>query len=168
MINVWAYVKLLFNLGFVVHPEKSVFVLSQEIECLVFIINSVSMTVRLTSEKKKIFDLCQEVLLKEPVSIVSKLLGKFTSSFQAIKYGQLHYGDLERLKTKALKIDKGNFDKKTSIDSLGKQDIIWWKNNIPRLFNNIRIGNLSFTIITDASTTGLGAVFKKYFHRYLL
>ena len=119
-------------------------------------------------KKKKIFDLCQEVLLKEPVSIVSKLLGKFTSSFQAIKYGQLHYGDLDRLKTKALKIDKGNFDKKTSIDSLGKQDIIWWKNNIPRLFNNIRIGNLSFTIITDASTTGLGAVFKKYFHRYLL
>ena len=49
--------------------------------------------------------------------LVSKLLDKFTSSFQAIKYGQLHYRDLERLKTKALKINKGNFDKKTSIDS---------------------------------------------------
>ena len=53
MINVWAYVKLFFNLGFVVHPEKSFVVLSQEIEYLVFIINSVSMTVRLTSEKKR-------------------------------------------------------------------------------------------------------------------
>ena len=101
-----------------VHPEKSVFVPSQEIEYLGFIINSVTMTVRLTTEKKKkIFDLCQEVLLKESVSIrlVSKLLGKFTSSFQAIKYGQLHYRNLERLKTKALKINKNNFDKKTSL-----------------------------------------------------
>ena len=82
-------------------------------------INSVNMAVRLTTKKKrKIFDLCQEVLVKEYVSIrlVSKLLGKFTSSFQAIKYGQLQYRDLERLKTKALKINKGNFDKKTSID----------------------------------------------------
>ena len=128
-----------------------------------FIINSVTVTVRLTTEKKKkIFHLCQEVLLKESVSIrlVSKLLGKFTSSFQAIKYGELHYRDLERLKTKALKINKDNFDKKTSIDSHGRQDIIWWKNNILESFNTIRIGNPSFTITTDASTTGWGAVFK--------
>ena len=111
--------KLLGNLGFVVHPEKWVFVPSKGIEYLGFMINSVNMAVRLTTKKKrKIFDLCQEVLVKEYVSIrlVSKLLGKFTSSFQAIKYGQLHYRDLERLKTKALKINKGNFDKKTSID----------------------------------------------------
>ena len=57
-------------MGFVVHPEKSVLVPSQEIEYLGFIINSVTMTVRLTTEKKKkIFDLCQEVLLKESVYI---------------------------------------------------------------------------------------------------
>ena len=86
-----------------VHPEKSDFVPSQEIEYLGFTINSVTMTVTFTAEKKrKIFDLCHEVLLKEPVSIilVSKLLGKFTSSFHAIKYEQLHYRDLERLKKK--------------------------------------------------------------------
>ena len=85
--------KHLGNLGFVVHPEKSVFVHSQEIEYLGFIINSITMKIRLTTEKKrKIFDLCQEVLLKESISIrlFSKLLGKFTSSFQVIKYGQLN------------------------------------------------------------------------------
>ena len=71
------------------------------------------MIVRLTTEKKrKIFDPCQEVLLKESVSIrpFSKLLGKLNSSFQAVRYGQLHNRDLKRLK--ALKINKGNFDKK--------------------------------------------------------
>ena len=89
--------------------KKSVFVPSQEIEYLGFIIDSDTTTVRLRTEKKrKIFDLCKEVLLKESVSIrlVSKLLRKFTSSFQAIKYGQLHYRVLEHLKTKALKIVK--------------------------------------------------------------
>ena len=90
----------------------------------------------------------------------SKLLGKFASSFQTIKYGQLHYRDLERLKTKALKINKDNFDKKTSIDSHGKQDIIWWKNNIIGSFSTMRIRSNSFTITTDASTTGWGVAFK--------
>ena len=115
------------------------------------------MTVRLTAEnKRKIFDLYQEVLLKESVSVklVYKLLGKFTISFQARKYGKLQYRDLERLKKKALKINTGNFDKKTSIDSHGKQDIIWWKNNILESFNTIRIGNPSLTITTDASAIG--------------
>ena len=119
-----------------VHPEKSVFAPSQEIEYLRFIINSVTMAIRLTTEKKrKIFDFCQEVLLKESFSIrlVSKLLGKFTSSFQAIKYEQLHYRH--------------------------QQGIIWWKNNILGLFNAIRVRNPSFTITTIASKTGWGAVF---------
>ena len=161
--NVWKCAKLLGNLGFVFHSEKSIFDPSPEIEYLGFIINLVTMTVRLTTEKTiKIFDLCQEVLLKKSVSIrlVSKLLGKITSSFQAIKYGQLHYRDLERLKAKALKINKGSFDKKNSIDSLDKQDIIWWKNNILGSFITIRIGNPSVAITTDASTTAWGAVFK--------
>ena len=82
-------------------------------------------------------------------------MGKFTSSFQTIKYGQPHYRDLERLKTNALKINKGNFDKRTSIDSHGRENIIWWKNNILGSFNIIRIGKPSFTTTTDASTTGV-------------
>ena len=38
--NVWKCVRLLGNLGFVVHPEKSVFVPSQEIKYFGFIIQS--------------------------------------------------------------------------------------------------------------------------------
>ena len=79
--NVWKCIRLLVNLGFVVQPEKSVFIPSQEIEYLRFIINSITVKERLTTGKKrKFFDLCQEVLLKESASIrlVSRLLGKFT------------------------------------------------------------------------------------------
>ena len=59
-----------------------------------------------------------------------------------------------------MKINTGNFDKKTSVDSHGKQDTIWRKKNILASFNTIRIRNPSFTITTDASTSGWGAVFK--------
>ena len=121
------------------------------------------MTVKLTTGKRrKIFDLFQEVLLKESTSIrlVSKLLGKFISSFQAIKYGKLHYHDLERLKRKVLKINKDKFGKTISIDLHGRKDIIWWKNRFLGPFIAIRIGNSLFKITTDASTTSWGVVFK--------
>ena len=42
---------LLDSLGFTVHPEKSVFKPSQSITFLGFILNSLSMTIRLTEEK---------------------------------------------------------------------------------------------------------------------
>ena len=70
-----------------------------------------------------------------------------------MKYGQLHCRDLERLKAKALKFNKGNLNKKVSVD------ITWWKNNILGSFNTKRTGNPSFAITTDASTIGRGAVF---------
>ena len=126
--NVRKCVELLFNLGFVVLPEKSVFVPSQEIENTGIINNSVTMTVRLiTEKKKKTFDFCQEGLLKESFStrLVSKLLDKLNCSFEYIKYGQLYYRDQKREKTMPLKFDKGNFEEKNCIDSLVKQDIIW-------------------------------------------
>ena len=84
------------------------------------------MKVRLTTGKKrKIFDLYQEVLLRESASIrtISKRSGKFTSSCPAIIYGRLHLCDLERLKKKAPKSNKDYFDKRPCIDSHGKQDI---------------------------------------------
>ena len=49
--NVFTIVKLLDSLGFVVHPDKSRFVPSQVVEYLGFIINSVTMTLRLTERR---------------------------------------------------------------------------------------------------------------------
>ena len=62
------------------------------------------MTVRFATVKKT-FDLCQETLLKESISIriTFKLLGKFASSFQALKDAEIHYSDIQRLKINALR-----------------------------------------------------------------
>ena len=56
-------VKLLHELGFVIHPDKSVFMPSQNIVFLGFIIDSKSMTVKLTEQKAlNLKQACNEIL----------------------------------------------------------------------------------------------------------
>ena len=73
------------SLGFVVHPEKSVFEPVQIIDFLGFTINTIDKTVTLTDTKKHaIFSLCSEVLSKSnkmSTRYLSRTLGKFSSCF---------------------------------------------------------------------------------------
>jgi len=100
--NVHKIVRNLDDLGFIMHPYKSIFLPARQIEFLGHII---FMTVSLTKEKKdKLKVFCQAVLDSDvTIREVSKLLGKFSSSFLAVLYGRLHYRSVERLKAKALK-----------------------------------------------------------------
>ena len=45
--NIQNTVKCFDSLGFVIHPEKSVLIPTQELEFLGFLLNSISMTIRL-------------------------------------------------------------------------------------------------------------------------
>ena len=113
--NISKIISSLDSLGFVIHPEKLTFLPSQEIEFLGFLINSVTMTVSLThTEKEAIKEMCSLALSMNLITIrfVSKILGKLSSSFIAVPLGKLHYRTLERLKSKALKMNRGNYDKK--------------------------------------------------------
>ena len=61
--NVVETVYLLDKLGFIVHPDKSQFYPSQVMEFLGFIIDSRSMTIRLTDEKKdNLFEIFSRIL----------------------------------------------------------------------------------------------------------
>ena len=116
--NIKLIVTLLDSLGFVVHPNKSIFVPARSIEYLGFVIDSQLMTIPLTQKKKaSIKQLRHEVLQEEFLLIrkIAKLLGKFTSIFPAVRFGPLHYRSLERDKILALKFAKGNFDKKMKV-----------------------------------------------------
>ena len=58
------------NLGFTVHPTKSVLTPTQRITFLGLIIDSVQMTLEITEEKKnKIHNLCLEILQKEKITL---------------------------------------------------------------------------------------------------
>ena len=113
LTNVIDTVILFSRLGFVVHPDKSVFMPSQIITLLGGTLNSLNMTVKLT--KNKITGLtkaCQSLLDSKRLSIrdVARVIGKIVSSFPGTSYGPLYYGALDRDKTHALKLNKGNFD----------------------------------------------------------
>ena len=160
--NIAIIIKTLDELGFVIHPDKSVFTPSQEIEYLGFVIDSRDMTVTLTQAKKQtIAILCDEVLKNHQhitIRTLAKLLGKFSSSFIAVPLGKLHYRALERHKTEALKLNSGNFDCFTCIPDEGINDISWWGNNILQSYGPISRNNPTVVITTDASSYGWGAV----------
>ena len=135
--NIKHSINLLESLRFIIHPEKSLFFHTRCIEYLGFVLNSQSMTVSLSDVKKeKVKLLCSEIIEDEcpKIRTIDKLLGKFTTSFPAVQFGKLHYRSLEWEKIKALKLSKGNLDKKMKVSSAGK-DIVWWYKNIANAFN---------------------------------
>ena len=86
--------ELFDRLGFVVHPDKSLLVPTQEITILGFVINSRKMSVRLTPQKEKNLKrlVNQLVSMKNPsIRFLFKLIGTIVSVFSAVKYALLYY-----------------------------------------------------------------------------
>jgi len=129
-------IQMFDSLGFIIHPDKSNFEPSQEMEFLGFVINTVNMTVSLTKSKKTaIITLCQNVLVNKRITIrkLAKVIGKFNSCFISISYGKLHYRALERFKISALKKNFGKFDTLVNLPDQTLEEISWWINNIPNI-----------------------------------
>ena len=160
--NLIETVTLFTQLGLVVHPDKCAFCPSQELVILGFVINSVTMTVRLTSEKALAQKLdCQNFLKKSPGNIVirelAQIIGKLVSSFPGVLYGPLYYRHLERDKTEALAITHGNFDANMTLSEQSALELKWWSANVVDAFKPISHGEPSLVITTDASLSGWGA-----------
>ena len=94
--NVIDTVSILDTVGFVTHPKKSVFIPTQELVFLGFLLNSVTMTVRLTPEQaNKIRNAClclknfnsKDIAIRE----VGRVIGLLTSSFPGVQFGPLYY-----------------------------------------------------------------------------
>ncbi len=150
----------LTELGFTIHPDKSVFIPTQEIEFLGFIINSESMTVTLPSNKKdEIQSLCQELISAHQPSIrqVAAVIGKLVAALPAVKYGALYYRELEKEKIRALKQNHGHFDRKITLSNRAISDLQWWCDNIHQAYQSIDKGKTVMVIDTDASGLGWGA-----------
>ena len=111
-------VLLFLQLGFHIHPEKSVLIPSQSLTFLGFYLNPVSMTVTLTQEKRdQLEPLCTEPVNGEVWSIrfVAKVIGKVVSALPGVEFGRLHHRYLERDKIYALSAKQGYYDAPTSL-----------------------------------------------------
>ena len=100
-----ATLSLFDKLGFVVHPDKSILILTQRIVFLGFILDSLKMWVSLTPERaQKLVDRCK--LQNNPhatIREVAQVLGLVTSSFPGVMFGPQHYRSLEKDKANAIK-----------------------------------------------------------------
>ena len=75
-------------------------------------------------------------------------------------FGSLFYRQLENEKNAALKFHRGNFDESMVLSPTAESDLQWWVENIENVSKLISQGNPSYTLNTDASLQGWGAVFQ--------
>ena len=158
--NVHDTIELLLSLGFTIHPDKSVLKPTQVIIFLGFVINSVEMTITLTTEKKeKIKELCECMLQNNKLSIrdVAKLIGNLVAAFEAVPMGQLYYRCLETQKIEALVQSQGDFDVPITLNKSSLLEVKWWHDNIDSAFKSLVPVPITLIIYSDASDLGWGA-----------
>ena len=96
--NVRVTKQLLESVGFSINFAKSMLTPRQKMEHLGFVLDSQTMTVAVTKEKKdKLVDKCHVVLehRSPTIRLVAELIGIIVSSFTGVEYGPLHYRALE-------------------------------------------------------------------------
>ena len=84
--------------GFVVHPDKSVLIPTQEITISGVVINSRKMSVKTTLQKEKgLKRLVNQLFsMKNPsIRFLAKVIGTIVSVFPAVKYVPFYYRALE-------------------------------------------------------------------------
>ena len=155
---------LLQKLGFTIHPEKSDLEPATRIIFLGFIIDSIAMNVTLPEDKKaKILDLIDQVLSKDtvPIRLVASLIGNFVSSFPASLYGPLYYRVTEREKNIALSKSKKGYDGTMWLSQIAKDEVLWWKENIPTMTGPVQWPPITEELSADAAgKNGWGAMYK--------
>lgn len=160
--NVQDNVEAFQKLGFVIHPVKSVFIPTQEIEFLVvffFLLNSILMTIRLPPTKAaRVRTACQNLLLKNEMTIreTAQVTGLVVSSLHAMQFGKLYYRHLKKNKVLALQASKGHYDAPLYLSKDAKTDLSRWINNMDSSFKKIVPPNPDMTLTTDTSTKGWG------------
>ena len=149
------------QVGFIIHEKKSVLVPVQNIIFLGNHIDSIKMIVYLTDGRKQIiYAECKSLRNKDSATIrqVARVIGLIVASFSAVELGPLFYRDLEHEKSKALSQHYGNYNAKMAITKSMKEELDWWVDNIFTAVRKICHGSPTIVIVTDASTTGWGAV----------
>ena len=150
-------VLLFLQLGFHIHPEKSVLIPSQSLTFLGFNLNPVSMTVTLTQEKRdQLEPLCTEPVDGEDWSIrfVAKVIGKVVSALPGVEFGRLHYRNLERDKIYALSAKKGYYDALVQLSPAAKEELKWWCDHVGHGYRRIQYATYSHSFQVDASNSG--------------
>jgi len=109
-------VELLVSLGFIINTKKSIFIPSQVIEFLGFVLDSRVMTIALPN--RKIHKSTRRVLEEREVSTrqLAQLLGSMVAAHPAVLPAPLYYRHLERAKSRAAL--RAGYDSRVCVDPL--------------------------------------------------
>ena len=158
--NITTAAAIFTRFGFIPHPKKSVLIPTQVIEVLGRVVNSVSMTVHLTTKKESsTLNLIKDLLAKKSPTIrfLTKVIGKLMSCFVVFPLGRAYYRSLEKVKVATLINQHGNFDAHCMLSSAAVEDLHWWLANLPGTSAPIDKGNPSIEIFSDASDARWGS-----------
>ena len=146
--NIQGTVDCFDSLGFVIHPDKSVLVPTQELEFLGFLLNSISMTIRLPPSKAAhVKSSCENLLFRSKVTVreLAHVIGLIVSSLPGVQFGRLHYRQSEKDKSLALHLCKGNYDGPVTLSNDSRTELDWWVNNITSPFISAHYSGQKFT-----------------------
>ena len=118
------------------------------------------MLISLTDDKvEKLQRAATDLLNKDSPLIreVAGLVGLIISYSNAFDYGLAHIKALENDKIQALKHSYGNFDYPMKISQNGKDDIVWWLNNVEASGKHVDVVLPDMILYADASHEGWGA-----------
>lgn len=159
--NVGATISLLDDLGFTMHPEKSVLIPSHVLVYLGFVINSLLMSVTLTRDKvQKIRNKCLSLLNKRTCTIreLAELIGTLVAVEPGVDAAPLFIKRLEHQKDFGLKLSRGNFEGTITLDQVVKDDIQWWVDNVHQVDRKLLRSDPSVEITSDSSDFAWGGV----------
>ena len=153
---------LLENLGFIVHPEKTITTPTQEIEFLGMVVDSRAMELRLSGQKlkkirreaAKIRDQSARPTARE----VSRLLGKLNSVSRAVPPGPLFCRMIQRDLARALDKGSQSYNAPCPLSPAAKEELDWWTNQLTRWNGKGLVRRQpDLQIESDASLIGWGA-----------
>jgi hypothetical protein len=159
--NVNETVNLFESLGFTVHKKKSVLTPCRRVKYLGFWLDSENMTVSLPEEKADhIMRVCTALIRKRRMTVreLAQVIGLLVSSFPGVLWGPLFYRQLEKVKSTALKRNRGDFDALTVLSQDAINELKWWLENVSTCTYPLEQKAPEIEIYTDASTLGYGAV----------
>lgn len=159
--SVNSIIDLYTKLGLLVNFTKSQLQPSKCVKFLGFLLDSRDMSVTLPPEKKdKILIMIKKAILKNEMRIesVAQVIGTLVAASPGVPYSNLYIRQLEIEKTLALKRSQGNFKANITLTHLAKEDLEWWKLNIPHSKKIIAEDKYDLTLFSDASLSGYGSV----------
>ena len=88
---------------------------------------------------------------KVTIRELAHVTGLLVSSLPGVQFGRLHYRQLEKDKSRALQLSKGNYDGPVALSNDSRSELEWWVNNITSSFMPITQDKPDFILTTDAS-----------------